>query len=77
MKTINQKTTQLSIGAELALMRREKGFDTVKAFAKRYRLPAIQYWRMEKGKSNITLKSLIRVLNIHKVPVSIFFMRIL
>lgn len=77
MKTNNQKLTQLSIGAEFARLRREKGFSTVKDFAKRYRLPSIQYWRMERGLANITLKSLIRVLNIHKVPVAVFFMRIL
>ncbi len=61
------------IGSRLAEMRERKGFSTIREFAHRYDLPEIQYWRMEKGKANITLKSLVRILSIHNVSVQDFF----
>ena len=41
--------------------------------AERYDLPEIQYWRMERGKANITLKSLSRILHIHRLTLHDFF----
>jgi transcriptional regulator with XRE-family HTH domain len=61
------------IGSRLAQMREKKGYTTIKEFVTRYDLPEIQYWRMEKGKANITLKSLVKVLSIHKVSLADFF----
>jgi transcriptional regulator with XRE-family HTH domain len=61
------------IGSRLAEMREKKGYSTIKEFVTRYDLPEIQYWRMEKGKANITLKSLVKVLSIHKVSLQDFF----
>jgi transcriptional regulator with XRE-family HTH domain len=61
------------IGQELTRLRKEKGYSTVKDFAVRYDLPEIQYWRIEKGKANLTLKSLTRILSIHKVTFEDFF----
>jgi hypothetical protein len=51
----------------------KKGYATIKAFALRYDLPEIQYWRIEKGKANVTLKSLSRILDIHHVSLQDFF----
>lgn len=61
------------IGARLAELRIKKGYPTIKEFVQKYDLPEIQYWRMEKGKSNLTLKSLTRILSIHNLSVQDFF----
>jgi transcriptional regulator with XRE-family HTH domain len=62
-----------SIGTELTRLREEKGFTTIKNFAKKNKLPEIQYWRIEKGKANLTLKSLDKILAIHKISFEDFF----
>lgn len=63
------------IGLQLRDLRVKRGFRTIKAFAARYRLPAIQYWRIENGRANVTIKSLLRILEIHKVSIKDFFRR--
>jgi transcriptional regulator with XRE-family HTH domain len=61
------------IGSRLAELRMKKGFSTIREFTQKYDLPEIQYWRMEKGKANITLKSLVRILQIHNLTMHEFF----
>jgi transcriptional regulator with XRE-family HTH domain len=61
------------IGSRLAELRVKKGFSTIREFTQKYDLPEIQYWRMEKGKANITLKSLVRILQIHNLTMQEFF----
>jgi hypothetical protein len=63
----------LDVGIKLAELREEKGFGTIKEFVTRYDLPEIQYWRIEKGKANITVKSLVKILAIHKLSPRDFF----
>jgi len=67
------KSLLTEIGESLAELRIKKGYSTIKAFAERYDLPEIQYWRIERGKANITLKSLSRILNIHRLSIHDFF----
>lgn len=62
-----------AVGERLAELRIKKGFTTIKEFTEHYDLPEIQYWRIEKGKANITLKSLSRVLEIHRLRIHDFF----
>lgn len=62
-----------TIGEHLSRLRLKKGYTTIKEFAKRHKLPAIQYWRIERGKANLTIKSLGRILAIHKVSFEDFF----
>jgi transcriptional regulator with XRE-family HTH domain len=62
-----------AIGSRLAAMRENKGYSTIKEFTAKFDLPEVQYWRMEKGKANLTMKSLIKVLSIHKVSLEDFF----
>lgn len=62
-----------TIGATLAELRVKKGHSTIKEFAEVYDLPEIQYWRIERGKANITLKSLVRILAIHNISLQDFF----
>jgi transcriptional regulator with XRE-family HTH domain len=61
------------VGLRLAELRERKGHSTLKEFAEEFDLPQIQYWRMEKGKANITLKSLAKILKIHNMSLQEFF----
>jgi transcriptional regulator with XRE-family HTH domain len=67
------KNTLALVGARLQELRLKKGFATAKSFTERYNLPEIQYWRMENGKANITLKSLSKILAIHNITFQEFF----
>jgi len=67
------KKLLVNVGNRLADLRIKKGYPTIKAFANKYDLPEIQYWRIEKGKANITLKSLTRILYIHNITLQDFF----
>jgi transcriptional regulator with XRE-family HTH domain len=67
------KNTLVIVGARLQELRIKKGFATAKSFTEKYNLPEIQYWRMENGKANITLKSLCKILSIHNVSLQDFF----
>jgi hypothetical protein len=60
------------IGSHLSDLRMKKGYATIKEFAQTNDLPEVQYWRIEKGKANITLKTLTRILNIHKLSLQDF-----
>ena len=62
-----------AVGMHLAELRQKKGYSTIKEFTDHYDLPEIQYWRIEKGKTNITLRSLSRILNIHRMSIYDFF----
>jgi transcriptional regulator with XRE-family HTH domain len=73
MKQKSLNTILKFIGTELTELRKKKGFTTIKEFASKHKLPEIQYWRMEKGKANVTIKSLSRVLSIHKITMEHFF----
>lgn len=67
------KQMLIVVGVGLADLRIKKGYPTIKEFVQKYDLPEVQYWRMEKGKSNLTLKSLVRILNIHNLSLQDFF----
>lgn len=64
------------IGVTLAGLRINLGYPTIKAFASDYDLPLIQYWRVEKGKANITLKTLFQLLTIHQLSMDEFFIMV-
>ncbi len=61
------------IGSELKELRIKKGYHTLKDFSAQYDLPLIQYWRIENGKANITIKTLTQLLSIHKITIEDFF----
>lgn len=73
-KSLDVKLKQ--IGKGLSELRKEKGYDTIRDFAKAYKLPEIQYWRIENGKTNLTLRSLTRLLKIHKMSLEDFFCKL-
>src|SRR5687768_5854592 len=65
-----------NIGIALSALRIQKGYDSIKDFAQAHDLPLIQYWRIEKGKANITIKSLMKLLSIHRLEPVEFFCRL-
>jgi len=74
MKSTKSFNKILSIlGLRLAELREKKGYLTLKEFAQKYDLPQVQYWRIEKGKANITLKTLVKILAIHNISLHDFF----
>lgn len=66
-------TVQAEIGLAIAQLRIEAGYETTKEFTSRFDLPEIQYWRIENGKANLTLKSIYRILEVHNVDFFEFF----
>lgn len=65
--------TLILIGTTLSDLRIKKGYRTIKEFVEHHDLPEIQYWRMEKGKTNLTIKSLVTILAIHNLSLQDFF----
>lgn len=63
IKEISQKVKDL---------RKQKGYTSYETFAFENDINRVQYWRIESGQ-NITLKTLIKVLAIHKVTLKEFF----
>ncbi|MEJ0055961.1 MAG: helix-turn-helix transcriptional regulator [Bacteroidota bacterium] len=61
------------IGRKLTNLRLKKGYTSHENFAYDYKIPRVQYWRIEKGKTNLTMKSLLRLLDIHKMTIEEFF----
>lgn len=77
LPTINTNDSHLHtlklIGVKLVELRIRKGYNNRVDFALDFGLPHIQYWRMEKGAANITIKSLSKILNIHGLTIEEFF----
>ena len=61
------------IGARLGDLRKQMGYKSMKDFTRKHKLPLIQYWRIEKGKANLTIKSLVKLLSIHGLTIEDFF----
>ncbi|WP_439880920.1 XRE family transcriptional regulator [Pontibacter sp. MBLB2868] len=61
-----------AIGKRLKEIRIQKGYSSYEAFALDHDLGRMQYWRLERG-VNMTMKSLIRVLEIHQMTLQEFF----
>ena len=61
------------IGLKLTELRKQKGYTSHEDFAYDHEIPRVQYWRLEKGQTNVTMKSLIKLLAIHKLTVEEFF----
>lgn len=54
-------------------LRIKNGHKSYESFALGNELSRMQYWRIEKGKTNLTIKSLTRILNIHNITIDEFF----
>jgi hypothetical protein len=62
----------VKIAQKIKKMRLDKGYTSYETFAWEHEMNRVQYWRIEKG-SNITLASLLKVLDIHKITLDEFF----
>lgn len=69
-KNIELKINQIS--KKLKEIRLSKGYTSYETFAFDNNLNRVQYWRIESG-SNITLKTLLKVLEIHQISLEEFF----
>lgn len=67
------KSLQERIGEKIMKLRKQKGYSSHEDFAHDFELTRVQYWRIEKGRTNLTLKTLVRILSIHKITVEEFF----
>jgi transcriptional regulator with XRE-family HTH domain len=61
-----------AIAERLKQLRKDMDYSSYESFAINFDLDRKQYWRIENG-SNITISTLIKVLDIHKKDLSVFF----
>jgi transcriptional regulator with XRE-family HTH domain len=66
-------TLQNRIGLKITTLRKDMGFSSHEDFAHEHAIPRMQYWRIEKGKTNLTLRTLVKVLMIHGLTIEQFF----
>jgi transcriptional regulator with XRE-family HTH domain len=55
------------IGKRLEELRREAGYTSHETFAYDFDFSRMHYWQAEKGKVNLTIKSLLRILKAHNL----------
>jgi transcriptional regulator with XRE-family HTH domain len=74
-KTNRQQSDKriLAIAAKIRKLRIEKGYTNYEHFAIDNDLPTVHYWRIESGKTNPTIQSLLKILDIHKLTLKDFF----
>lgn len=61
------------IGLRFKKLRIDKGYKSYETFAIENKLSRMQYWRIETGRTNVTINSLVEILLIHKMSVEEFF----
>ncbi len=64
---------QTRIGLKITTLRKDMGYTSHEDFAHEYNMPRMQYWRIEKGKTNLTLHTLLKILLIHGLTIEQFF----
>lgn len=62
----------VKIANRVRQLRKERGYVSYDYFAWEYKIPRVQYWRMEKG-TNFTIKNLLRILDAHDMTLKEFF----
>jgi hypothetical protein len=70
--TSKQEKRLIKIGERLRVVRKAAGYKSYENFAFDHEINRVQYCRMEKG-SIMTLGSLLKVLEIHKISLEEFF----
>ena len=68
----NTEQRLLKIGQKIKQMRLDKGESSYEAFAWKNEINRVQYHRIESG-SNITIATLLKVLDIHNISLNEFF----
>ncbi len=65
----------IAVGKQIKQLRIKMGYSSAEIFAYEHNLNRVSYWRMEKG-CNITMASLLKILDIHQVSLSDFFTKV-
>lgn len=68
-----EKKELANIGRKLKELRVKIGYSSHETFAIDNELSRMQYWRMEKGVANITIRSLSKILSIHDITIEEFY----
>ncbi len=68
---IDERT--IKIGNKIKELRLKKVYESAERFAYDHDLPRVSYDLQERGKRNMTLSSLYRILDIHKISLGDFF----
>lgn len=71
--TKSEKEVLELIGKKLKEMRVQSGYTSYETFAFDNDINRMQYWRMEKGLSNISMATLLRVMEVYKISLKDFF----
>lgn len=70
--SVKHEKQLIKVGDRLRVLRKKAGYKSYENFAFDNDINRVQYGRMEKG-TNITLLSLLKVLDIHKLTLEEFF----
>ena len=60
------------VGARIRELRKQAGYTSYENFAQAHELDRKHYWRTEKG-TNLSLTTLLKILDIHKISLEEFF----
>ena len=58
-------------------LRKAKGYTSYESFAFDHEFPRAQYWRVETGRHNLTLRTLTKLLVIHNLTLEDFLQRVI
>jgi transcriptional regulator with XRE-family HTH domain len=64
------------MGKKLRELRLKKGYKSHETFAFDFELPRMHYWRIENGKTNLTFKTLLKILKVHKISFEEFVVQL-
>ncbi len=73
MKPAFEKKVLAQMGSKLKALRIKQGYKSHEEFAFVNKLSRVQVWKIEAGKANITMSTLLRMLEIHKLTLKEFF----
>lgn len=66
-----------SVARVFVALRKEKGYTSYESFAFDHEFPRAQYWRVETGRHNLTLRTLTKLLIIHNLTLEEFLQRVI
>lgn len=76
MGKFNHQSVLTQIGDQLRALRKEAGYTSYENFAFDHDLSRVHYGRIEKGSTNLTIKTLVKILEIHNKSITEFFSQI-
>lgn len=71
--TKNERKILELMGKKLKALRVKKNYKSYETFAFDNEINRMQYWKMEKGLSNMSMATLLRILEVHKMTLKEFF----